>query len=448
MYNLLMSGADGFWDDRRVKFPRGRFLEHTDELIKTRYEILSGSAIDELKGLPTLLAYELHGEGDWHLARIVDLQFGKGEIDIEVEFDASSRLSAETMAKLAVELGIGNFEQHRTHWAIKDLDLADILGRHDLLPEADARTPKPHQKYTRKAVLAAGRLFQHSGHAELDDLLAEIGIDEIEAGRGLGGRQARATALASWALRHPDATTAEGLSLWEFLVKRAAHDFAGWSEDGPPQIAERHWLDFKGALEDEGYSLMRGSVFDTSLKRVLSLGSAKPDRAETRPIASSPVASAHSVNRKVFVVHGRNATMKEAVAHYLLKIGLEPVILHDQPNKGRTLFTKFQEVAQEASFAVVLLYPDDLGNVAAEALELKDGGLNPRARQNVILELGFFIGKLGSAHVAALVSGSVEKPSDFDGVLYIPYSDDNNWRELLLRELKAANVPFDPDRVY
>ena len=141
--------------------------------------------------------------------------------------------------------------------------------------------------------------------------------------------------------------------------------------------------------------------------------------------------------RKVFVVHGHDGEAKNEVARFLSKLGLEEVILHERANKGRHLLTKFQEESEGASFAVVLLTPDDVGGAV--------GGLHlSRARQNVVFELGFFIGKLGASRVAALVKGDVEKPSDFDGVAYIALDRAGGWKGLLAKELKAADVPFNP----
>lgn len=232
MYNLIMSGIEGFWDAGRVKIGRDRFLEHTEDAIKVNYEILTQGAIDEAKKLPTLLAYEKGNESDWHLARIVAIELHAREIELELDFEPSSPLKADTMVKLAGELGIGNMELFRTHWAIKDVDLADVLGRHDLLPEARNEPARQAQRYHRKTVLAATRLLQHTGHAELDDLLAEIGIAEIGAGRDVGGRQARAVALGSWVMKNPDAETADGDQLWDFLVKHTVRTFEHWNSTG------------------------------------------------------------------------------------------------------------------------------------------------------------------------------------------------------------------------
>ncbi len=146
-------------------------------------------------------------------------------------------------------------------------------------------------------------------------------------------------------------------------------------------------------------------------------------------------------SNKVFLVHGHDNEAKSEVARFLSKIGLEEIILHERPNAGRHLLTKFQEESEGASFAVVLITPDDEGG-------LPDEMPRKRARQNVVFELGFFIGRLGAANVAALVKGDVEKPSDFDGVGYISLDPTGGWKGLLARELKAAKVPFDAEKVF
>lgn len=147
--------------------------------------------------------------------------------------------------------------------------------------------------------------------------------------------------------------------------------------------------------------------------------------------------SARSINMsKVFIVHGHDETVKQGVARYIENLGFTATILHERPNKGRTIITKFQEEAADAGFAVVLMTPDDLGK-AKDAAELK-----PRARQNVVFELAFFIGALGSNRVAALVKGEIEKPSDFDGVVYLSL-DAADWKVKLAHELEAAGYSID-----
>jgi predicted nucleotide-binding protein len=157
---------------------------------------------------------------------------------------------------------------------------------------------------------------------------------------------------------------------------------------------------------------------------------------------AAEIASQSHPNNKVFLVHGRDDAAKNAVALFLRAIGLNPIILHQRPNGGRHLLTKFREEAEGAGFAVVLMTADDEGGLAGATDRW------PRARQNVVFELGFFIGKLGPANVAALVKGDVEKPSDFDGIAYIPFDASNHWKTDLARELQHAKVPFDPEKVF
>ena len=145
-------------------------------------------------------------------------------------------------------------------------------------------------------------------------------------------------------------------------------------------------------------------------------------------------------SNKVFVIHGRDDGTKNMVARFLEQLKLNPVILHEQANLGRTIIEKFEEHAQ-VGFAVALLTPDDVGSLKNE-----EHNLTPRARQNVIFEFGFFIGKLGRKRVCALVKGDVEKPSDYDGVLYIPLDDSDGWKMRLIRELKTAGFEVDANK--
>ena len=114
---------------------------------------------------------------------------------------------------------------------------------------------------------------------------------------------------------------------------------------------------------------------------------------------SKPNFNRHVDNRntnKVFVIHGHDEAARETVARFLEKLGLEPVILHEQANKGHTIIEKFEDHA-DVAFAVVLLTPDDVGKGKGEKSDPK-----LRARQNVILELGFFLGRLGRKCVSPL----------------------------------------------
>lgn len=167
--------------------------------------------------------------------------------------------------------------------------------------------------------------------------------------------------------------------------------------------------------------------------------------ADQPDVGPEPAAiSAQEVDlTKVFIVHGHDGEVRETVARFIERLGLEPVILHERPNKGRTIITKFREESADVGFAVVLMTPDDLGGPAPVATTAE---LNARARQNVVFELGFFIGALGPERVAAIIRGNMERPSDFDGVVYISF-DKEDWGARLGQELQAAGYEIDWNRV-
>lgn len=147
-------------------------------------------------------------------------------------------------------------------------------------------------------------------------------------------------------------------------------------------------------------------------------------------------------SKKVFLVHGHNNEVKETVARFLEKIDLHPIILHEQANKGQTIIEKFEEYS-DVSYAVVLMSPDDVGNTISNKKNL-----NFRARQNVIFELGYFFGKLGRKNVCALLNGDIERPSDYDGIIYIGFDNNDGWKMLLAKELKQAGLEFDGNKIF
>jgi len=146
------------------------------------------------------------------------------------------------------------------------------------------------------------------------------------------------------------------------------------------------------------------------------------------------------MSNKVFIVHGHDGESRETVARFLGNIGFEPVILNEQANRGRTIIEKV-EANVDVGFAVVLLTPDDVGRAQGDA------ELEPRARQNVLLELGYFMARLGRDKVCALRKGSVSIPSDFAGVVWEAMDDGGGWRQKLARELQAAGHAVDWNKV-
>ena len=143
--------------------------------------------------------------------------------------------------------------------------------------------------------------------------------------------------------------------------------------------------------------------------------------------------------RDVFVVHGHDKAAQQEVARFLERLQFNPIILSEQTNEGRTIIEKFEAHAERAAFAVILLTPDDVGGVKGTPPDQ----LRPRARQNVIFELGFFVAKLSRKNVVALKKGpGLEILSDFSGVIYINMEGDG-WQLPLAREMRQAGLSVD-----
>lgn len=163
-------------------------------------------------------------------------------------------------------------------------------------------------------------------------------------------------------------------------------------------------------------------------------------------LAHLPDAASHTLpeltevaSTKVFIVHGHSETARETVARFIQQMGFETVILHQQHNGGRTIIEKIEHHG-DVGFAIVLLTPDDVGGIS-------ETDLAPRARQNVILELGYFIGRLGRDKVCALKSGELEVPSDYHGVVYQVLDAAGGWKVPLARELQGAGYDVDWGRI-
>lgn len=132
---------------------------------------------------------------------------------------------------------------------------------------------------------------------------------------------------------------------------------------------------------------------------------------------------------KIFIVHGRDNASKQEMARFIEQLDLKPVILHEQANQGMTIIEKIESYS-DVGFAVVLYTPCDTGALNCEALQ-------GRARQNVVFEHGYLIGRLGRKKVCAFVKGEVEIPNDISGLLYITMDDPGAWKASLVRELQG-----------
>ena len=146
-------------------------------------------------------------------------------------------------------------------------------------------------------------------------------------------------------------------------------------------------------------------------------------------------------NHKVFIVHGRDTLLRTQVENVLRALGLEPIILQEQANIGKTIIEKIEECT-DVGFGIVLYTPCDEGRLKSE-----DGELKPRARQNVVLEHGYLMAKLGRERVCCLVSKNVEFPSDIQGIGYIPANDIDQWKYKIAKELKAAGFDIDMNKL-
>lgn len=154
---------------------------------------------------------------------------------------------------------------------------------------------------------------------------------------------------------------------------------------------------------------------------------------------------------KVFLVHGHNNLMLETVARTIQQLHLSPIILREEEDFGKTIIEKFELNASEANFAVILLSADDLG-VSKKDIERenKEKGFKaqyqPRARQNVIYEMGYFSGRLDRKHVFLLVEDGVEKPGDLDGIIYTSFSA-TDWKFKLVKRLKSCGYKVSADDI-
>ncbi|WP_368668199.1 TIR domain-containing protein [Pseudoalteromonas sp. NZS100_1] len=144
---------------------------------------------------------------------------------------------------------------------------------------------------------------------------------------------------------------------------------------------------------------------------------------------------------KVFIVHGHDEAAQTKAARFVEKLGLEAIILHEKASSGRTIIEKIEHYS-DVGFAIVLYTPDDLGNVKGKAEEL-----NGRARQNVVFEHGYLIGKLRRENVVALVEAPIELPNDISGVVYINIDEASAWHLQLAKEMKQSGYEIDMNKL-
>jgi len=218
----------------------------------------------------------------------------------------------------------------------------------------------------------------------------------------------------------------------EILIKcfsSESNNVKGFSESVPY---------FEAANADSSWDRHNAEV----MKRQLSILESCSEQLSMLAAAASAIPVARAQGNEIFLVHGQNEQYREQVARFLEKFDLSVTILHEKPDRGRTVIEKFSDHSN-VGFAVVLLTEDDRGGPKDRPYE--DQQL--RARQNVLLELGFFLGSLGREKVCALCEDGVEIPSDYSGVVYVPLDRGEAWKMRLAREIQAAGIPLDMNKV-
>ncbi|OFA03720.1 TIR domain-containing protein [Duganella sp. HH101] len=300
MFNLLISSNADAWLQSPYELERDRVaIEYTVDEISERYKLLDSTAIDELKGFPTLFVTENEAV-ETRIGIITSIKIRLSTVLIGFELDPIfPALPKGTIENIRRDIDLGRWELSRTHWAIKDEPIFDILVK--------------------------------KGYITLDQ------VKEFQRLRSTN---------------YPD-----------------------------PQVI--------------------------------------------------PTPAGVLNTKQVFIVHGHDDIAKLEMASFIKSLGLEPIILHLQASSGRTIIEKI-EYYSNVGFGIVLYTPCDIG--------CKAGALNYlyRARQNVVFEHGYLIGKLGRSRVAAVIKGGVEIPNDISGVIYISLDHENIWQEFIKKELRAV----------
>lgn len=191
------------------------------------------------------------------------------------------------------------------------------------------------------------------------------------------------------------------------------------------ELSRTHW-----AIKDEQiYEILvkKSYISQQQLDAALALKSPPAPKVATPPTI---IEFGKFNTSQVFIVHGHDEIAKLEMSDFIISLGLEPIILHMQASSGRTIIEKIEHYSN-VGFGVVLYTPCDVGSKVGELTG------KYRARQNVVFEHGFLIGKLTRARVAAVVKGDVETPNDISGVVYMSMNDPNIWKEELKKELRG-----------
>jgi predicted nucleotide-binding protein len=384
--------------------------------------------------------------------------------------------------------------------------------KEDLLEQQRAQLAKKSdvsRSFSHELIVAAADVLKTLGHNGFDRALLEFGLSDKVAGIDKA-LTARATSLAKFAVEFPDFRVPDGKTVPGAIVDRAASIFRetgapslteaerkrfttlamregillcpdekrqeetvkrddnlilellrmleATTTDRGFSFAQEEAAKLNRSLDDIRYNLKQAEDMglievgskplhgEWSIRRLtprghdyLDMGVSYPNTTQGKMSANRPQNVSENT-RKVFIVHGHDNAPRDAVARFLEKIGFEAIILDEQVNKGSTIIEKF-EANSDVGFAVVLLTPDDIGGPKA-------GAHAYRVRQNVILEWGYFIGRLGRKKVCALKKSDVELPSDIIGIAWQPFDEHGAWKGKLAKELEEANFEIDWRKVY
>lgn len=175
-----------------------------------------------------------------------------------------------------------------------------------------------------------------------------------------------------------------------------------------------NWFPATGRINFQGAAAAKGKLQELFGGAAMSTPSAAP---------AAIAAPAQKPKEKVFVVHGHDSVSREQLELVLHKLGLDPYVLANTGGGGLTIIEALEsEIGghpDAARFGIVLMTPDDIGYSKRDG----EGKAEPRARQNVVLEMGMLISSLRRPNVAILKKGHLEVPSDADGILYIGFND-------------------------
>lgn len=189
------------------------------------------------------------------------------------------------------------------------------------------------------------------------------------------------------------------------------------------------------ALGTPNYEFVKACARD--LKRVKAVFQTYLEDIDEVENASSLSDNYKQKPSSVFIVHGHDEALKQAVARLVEKQGINAIILHEQPNKGATIIEKIERYS-DVGAAICLFTSDDAGKGKDEKTE------NGRARQNVVFEAGFFMGNLGRDHVVIVAESGIELPSDLEGVVY---TNSKMWKIEVLQELKEMGFSIDLNKI-